>query len=58
MQPLSEFEKERILINAMIAAQHYQQPEIQAAIASLAKSDSSERVKQAAQEIAERKKKG
>jgi hypothetical protein len=57
MQPLSEFEKERILINAMIAAQYYKQPDVQAAIAGLAKNDSSERVKQAAQEIAERKRK-
>jgi hypothetical protein len=56
MQPLSEFEKERILINAMLAAQHYDEPDVQAAIASLAKSDPSERVKQAAQEILEKQK--
>ena len=55
MQALSEFEKERILINAMIAAQRYTQPEVQAAIQNLAKSDSSERVKQAAMEIFEKK---
>ena len=55
MQALSEFEKERILINAMIAAQRFTQPEVQAAIQNLAKSDSSERVKQAAMEIFEKK---
>ena len=55
MQLLSEFEKERILINAMIAAQKYAQPEVQAAIQNLAKSDSSERVKQAALEIFEKR---
>lgn len=56
MQLLSEFEKERILINAMIAAQRYTQPEVQTAIRNLAKNDSSERVKQAAMEIFEKKK--
>jgi len=54
MQLLSEFEKERILINAMIAAQRYNQPEVQMAIQNLAKTDSSERVKQAAMEIFEK----
>jgi hypothetical protein len=51
MQPLSEFEKERILINAMIAAENYHQPEVQAAIQKLSTTDPSERVKQAALEI-------
>ena len=51
MQPLSEFEKERILINAMIAAQRYHQPQVQAVIEKLSTADSSERVKQAALEI-------
>jgi HEAT repeat protein len=53
MQPLGELEKERILINAMLACKNYQQPEVQAAIRKLAASDSSERVKQAASEILE-----
>ena len=57
MQPLSEFEKERILINAMIAAQRYHQPEVQATIQKLSTSDSSERVKQAALEILQAQKK-
>jgi hypothetical protein len=51
MQPLGELEKERILINAMLACKNYQQPEVQAAIRKLAASDPSERVKQAASEI-------
>jgi hypothetical protein len=55
MQPLSEFEKERILINAMLAARHFDQGDVQAAIAGLAASDPSERVKQAAQEILEKR---
>ena len=54
MQPLSEFEKERILINIMIASQHYSQPEVQAAIKKLAATDVSDRVKQAAMEIMEK----
>ena len=57
MQGLSEFVKERILINAMIAAQHYAQPEVQAAIQKLSKDDPSDRVKQAAMEILEKQKK-
>jgi hypothetical protein len=58
MQPLSEFEKERFLINAMIASQRYMQPEVQAAIKKLSLEDSSERVKQAAMEILEKQKRG
>jgi hypothetical protein len=53
MQPLGELEKERILINAMLACKNYRQPEVQAAIRKLAASDPSERVKQAASEILE-----
>jgi HEAT repeat protein len=51
MQPLSEQEKERILINTMLAAKSYQQQQVQAAIKDLADHDPSERVKQAALEI-------
>ena len=58
MQSLSDFEKERILINAMIACEQYKQPEVQAAISKLSKSDASERVKQAAMEILEKQKRG
>jgi len=54
MQPLSEFEKERILINTMLACKNYKQDEIQAAIKKLGAGDPSERVKQAAQEILEK----
>ena len=54
MQPLSEQEKERFLINAMLAAKNYSDPDIQAAIKKLATSDPSERVKQAAMEILEK----
>jgi hypothetical protein len=56
MQPLSEQEKERFLINAMLAAKNYSDPDIQAAIKKLAASDPSERVKQAAMEILEKQK--
>jgi HEAT repeats len=51
MQPLSEQEKERILINAMLAAQRYNDPAVQAAIKRLSTADPSERVKQGALEI-------
>lgn len=51
MQPLSEPEKERMLINAMLAAQRYNDAPVQAAIKQLSTSDSSDRVKQAALEI-------
>ena len=56
MQPLGDLEKERFLINAMLAAKNYSDPDIQAAIKKLATSDPSERVKQAAMEILEKQK--
>ena len=55
MQSLNAFEKERILINAMIACQNYPAPEVRAAIVKLSKEDASDRVKQAAMEILEKK---
>jgi HEAT repeat protein len=55
MRALNEPEKQRILINVILACQNYAQPEVQAAIKRLAESDPSERVKQAAMEVMKRK---
>ena len=56
MRSLNEAEKQRILINTILACQNYTQPDVQAAIKRLSEFDPSERVKQAAMEVTGKKK--